>query len=179
MSFLTGVLIESTGPVWLWGTSSEHCVLYQYQTVDAANVFMGMIQTESPYYQVAPPAPEPFLSTTEFPSDPTFEYCSPSSDTCAFSWALRIMNSQKIFIFGAGLYSWFQEYTQDCVATDNCQDRITYIEHSGDIWFYNLITKASIEMISPKGGVAVLGSENKINFCNVVMAWLGGAGSPR
>ncbi|KAL8303110.1 hypothetical protein RB600_006823 [Gaeumannomyces tritici] len=38
-----GVLIESTGPVWLYGTASEHCVLYQYQLLDAANVFMGMV----------------------------------------------------------------------------------------------------------------------------------------
>lgn len=89
------------------------------------------------------------------------------------------MNSQHIFIYGAGLYSWFQKYSQACVDTENCQDRITYIEDSGDIWFYSLITKASVEMISPNGGVSVLGKDNKINFCDVVMAWLGGAGSAR
>ncbi len=168
--------------MWLYGTASEHSVLYQYQTVDASNIFMGMIQTESPYYQTAPPAPAPFtsaVSASYFPSDPDFSYCQPSSPSCALSWGLRIMNSQHIFIYGAGLYSWFQKYTQACVNTENCQDRITYIEDSGDIWFYSLITKASVEMISPNGGISVLGIHNKINYCDVVMAWLGGAGTLR
>ena len=76
------MLIESSGPVWLYGTASEHCVLYQYQTVDAANIFMGMIQTESPYYQVAPRAPAPFVQAN-FPSDPSFAHCDPASTKCA------------------------------------------------------------------------------------------------
>ncbi len=161
-----GVLIESVGPVWLYGTASEHSVLYQYQTVNAVNIFMGMIQTESPYYQVAPAAPAPFTSSlsSTFPSDPTFDYCSPSSLTCAVAWGLRILNSESIFLYGAGLYSWFSEYSQNCVDTENCQDRITYIQDSDAIWIYNLSTKASVEMISPEGGVAVLGTDNKINY---------------
>ena len=48
-----GVLIESkNGPVWLYGTASEHSVMYQYNVADAKNVIMAMIQTETPYYQV-------------------------------------------------------------------------------------------------------------------------------
>jgi glucan 1,3-beta-glucosidase len=43
-----GVLIESQGPVWLWGTSSEHSQLYNYQISNARNVFMALIQTETP-----------------------------------------------------------------------------------------------------------------------------------
>jgi glucan 1,3-beta-glucosidase len=39
-----GVLIESTnGPVWMYGTASEHNVLYQYNIVNAKNVLMAMI----------------------------------------------------------------------------------------------------------------------------------------
>jgi hypothetical protein len=45
-----GVLIESQGPTWLYGTTSEHCVLYKYQLFGARDVLLGMIQTESPYY---------------------------------------------------------------------------------------------------------------------------------
>ena len=45
-----GVLIESSeGPVWMYGTSSEHSQLYNYQLVGAKNVYMGAIQTETPY----------------------------------------------------------------------------------------------------------------------------------
>lgn len=42
-----GILIESQGPTWLYGTASEHNVLYQYQVSNTKNLVMGMIQTES------------------------------------------------------------------------------------------------------------------------------------
>lgn len=173
-----GVLIESAGPVLMYGAASEHAVMYQYQTVNAANIFMGMIQTESPYFQVAPPAPAPFsASNTTFPDDPTFDYCNSTSQSCAISWAVRIVESDSIYIYGAGLYSWFQKYSQTCVTTENCQDRIFEITTSSNIWIYSLITKVSVEMISPDGGIAVLASENQINYCAVVMAWLGSTGN--
>lgn len=43
-----GVLIESQGPVWLYGTSSEHHQLYNYQIAHAKDVYMSAIQTETP-----------------------------------------------------------------------------------------------------------------------------------
>jgi hypothetical protein len=55
-----GILIESQGPTWLYGTTSEHQVLYQYSLYEAKNILLGMIQTESPYFQPVPPAPQPF-----------------------------------------------------------------------------------------------------------------------
>jgi glucan 1,3-beta-glucosidase len=36
-----GVLIESEGPVWFWGCGSEHAQLYQWQLLNAKNIFMG------------------------------------------------------------------------------------------------------------------------------------------
>ena len=51
-----GINIESKdGPVWLYGTASEHSVMYQYNIAHAKNVIMAMIQTETPYYQVSFP----------------------------------------------------------------------------------------------------------------------------
>ncbi|KAK4217957.1 hypothetical protein QBC37DRAFT_25573 [Rhypophila decipiens] len=88
---------------------------------------------------------------------------------------VRFINSESIYLYGAGLYSWFSEYSQACVAAENCQDRIFEIDGTSDVWDYSLITEASIEMISPYEGTAVLGVDNKINFCSVVLAWLGGA----
>lgn len=43
LSASLGVLIESKEPTWLYGTASEHCVLYQYELFEAENVFMGMV----------------------------------------------------------------------------------------------------------------------------------------
>ena len=48
-----GILVESKeGPVWMYGTSSEHSVLYQYNFANTNNIMVGMIQTETPYFQV-------------------------------------------------------------------------------------------------------------------------------
>jgi hypothetical protein len=41
----------------MYGTSSEHNILYQYQVSGAKDLYMGMIQAESPYFQPVPRAP--------------------------------------------------------------------------------------------------------------------------
>jgi glucan 1,3-beta-glucosidase len=43
-----GVLIESTRGAWLIGTAFEHNTLYQYNIVSAANLYIGMQQSETP-----------------------------------------------------------------------------------------------------------------------------------
>ncbi|KAK2759213.1 hypothetical protein CKAH01_16720 [Colletotrichum kahawae] len=177
---LLGVLVESIGPVWLYGTGSEHCVLYQYQTVNAANIFMGMIQSESPYFQPVPRAPAPFAApSANFSSDPRFGYCADSSAGCAVSWGLRFINSNAVYLYGAGVYSFFSGYYQACVEREDCQDRIVEVETSSDVWMFSLVTKAALEMISPRDGVSVKGADNKFNFCSIVMAWLGSASQRR
>ncbi|PGH27695.1 hypothetical protein AJ80_00710 [Polytolypa hystricis UAMH7299] len=169
-----GVLIESQGPTWLYGTASEHSVLYQYQLSNASNVLMGMIQTESPYFQASPGAPLPIV-TGIFPNDPTFDDCSAGSDTCAVSWAARIVDSSTVYVLGAGLYSWFSKYSQDCLATENCQDRAFEVEQSQDLWIYNLVTKAIVEMISPANENATMAKDNKNGFMSSILAWLKGS----
>lgn len=98
-----GILIESLGPTWLYGTASEHNVLYQYQVSGATNLVMGMIQTESPYFQPVPKAPAPFTAGL-FPNDPTFTDCPGNSLTCAVSWAVRVLDSSTIYMLGSGKF---------------------------------------------------------------------------
>ncbi|KAI5803498.1 glucan 1,3-beta-glucosidase [Peziza echinospora] len=172
-----GILIESQGPTWLYGTASEHCVLYQYQTYKAKNLFMGMIQTETPYFQGTPLAPAPFTATVgKFNADPDFSDCPAGSLTCAFAWGLRIVESSDVFMYGGGLYSWFSSYSQTCVTdvngVGNCQDKIVEIVSSSGVWLYNLITKASIQMVSPKGGRVIPATENHYAFGSTIMAYL-------
>lgn len=52
-----GLLVESTHPTWLVALGVEHNTLYAYNVVNAKNVFFGLIQVESPYWQPVPPAP--------------------------------------------------------------------------------------------------------------------------
>ncbi|KAK2846374.1 hypothetical protein FQN49_005788 [Arthroderma sp. PD_2] len=166
-----GILIESQGPTWLYGTSSEHNVLYQYQTSGAKNLLMAMIQTESPYFQPVPKAPKPFNAGL-FPNDPTFKHCPASSISCAFSSALRIVDSSSIYSLGSGLYSWFSDYRQDCLKTENCQDRAVEIVESSDIWLYNIVTKATLEMVTPYGTKPTYARDNKNGFLSSILAWV-------
>lgn len=166
-----GLLIESD-LAWLWGTSVEHCVLYQYQISRAKNILMSMIQTESPYFQPVPTAPHPF-TTGLFPNDPLFNNCVGVG--CAFSWAVRIIDSSTIYVLGSGLYSWFADYSQDCLATDSCQQRGFEVVQSHDLWIYNLCTKAIVEMVSPLGATPTWARDNVNGFLSSILAWLQGA----
>ena len=44
-----GLLVESRKAIWLYGTSYEHCVRYNYQIANAKNVYMSVIQSETAY----------------------------------------------------------------------------------------------------------------------------------
>jgi len=156
-----GLLIESAeGPAWLYGTSVEHSVLYNYQLAGASNIYMGFIQTETPYFQSNPDATSPFTSNSAY-SDPTFA----GDSSVNKAWGLRIFDSEDVFIYGAGLYSFFDNYSQDCLATESCQENMVDIEASTNINIYGLSTKAAVNMISVSGVSAALDSDNRNNFC--------------
>ncbi|KAK1466638.1 hypothetical protein CCUS01_07248 [Colletotrichum cuscutae] len=98
-------------------------------------------------------APTPF-TTGLFPNDPTFSGCvASSSATCAVSWAVRIIDSSSIYMLGAGLYSWFIDYSQDCLDTEN----------------------SIVEMVSPLGSVLTYAKDNLNGFLASVLAWLQGS----
>ena len=125
-----GLYIESTaGTFWLVGTAVEHHTLYQYQLSGTTNIFMGQIQTETPYYQPNPKAPAPFTTVNTTLNDPNFaSYCpANSAANCYMAWGLRIVGSTNIFVYGAGLYSFFNNYSTSCSAAgagSNCQPSI-------------------------------------------------------
>ncbi|CAG8040084.1 unnamed protein product [Penicillium olsonii] len=168
-----GILIENQLS-WLYGTASEHCTLYQYQLSGAKNILMAMIQTESPYYQPVPLAPNPFTPGF-FPNDPLFEDCESNSISCALSWAVRIIDSSSIWILGSGLYSWYSGYSQDCLETNSCQQRGLEVEESNDLWIYNLCTRAIVEMVTPFQGVPTYAKDNMNGLLSSILVWLGGA----
>ncbi|PYH99442.1 exo-beta-1,3-glucanase Exg0 [Aspergillus ellipticus CBS 707.79] len=160
-----GVLIETQEAAWLWGTASEHNQLYNYQVSNAKNVFMGLIQTETPYYQANPNALTPFTPQTAW-NDPDFSYCT--TDSCRKAWGLRVINSSDTFIYGAGLYSFFENYSQDCLATESCQENIVEVDCS-DVVIYGLSTKASTNMITSSGGDSIVPQEgNESTYCSTI-----------
>lgn len=111
-----GLLIESIEPTWLYGTSSEHSVFYQYNFNKARNVFAGMVQTESPYFQPLPEAPAPFEKAVgAISGDILYNYTNKNDlKPLRQSWAIIMRESADISIIGAGLYLWFSGNSQAC-----------------------------------------------------------------
>ncbi|KAI9832854.1 MAG: hypothetical protein M1826_001020 [Phylliscum demangeonii] len=165
-----GVLVESRGPVWMYGTSSEHSQLYQYQLARAANVYMAAIQIETPYYQANPNALSPFTPNPAF-SDPDFAHCD--TDACRKAWGLRVIDSTDVLIVGAGLYSFFDNYGQACLATESCQLNMVGVERSA-IHLFGLSTKASTHMVTTLAA-AVPQADNRDNFCSTIALFQAGA----
>lgn len=166
-----GILIEGEGPVWGWGTASEHSVLYNYQFNNASNVFLGHIQTETPYYQPNPDSTEPFTANAAY-ADPDFAVscAADTTGTCKRAWGVRAVDSKDIFIYGAGLYSFFDNYAQDCLETQSCQQNVVSLEGGSQVHFFGLSTKASVNMLTIDGQSAALDSDNRNNFC-ATLAW--------
>jgi len=108
------MLVESQGPTWLYATASEHAVFYQFNFDYAVNIFAGLLQTESPYFQPSPRPPAPFdLAVGIFDSDPAYA-CGDDFDGCDSSWAIILTSCSDIYVAAAGVYSWFSDYTQQC-----------------------------------------------------------------
>ncbi|KAK3337737.1 pectate lyase superfamily protein-domain-containing protein [Cercophora scortea] len=203
-----GLLIDGASRIWLVGTAVEHHTLYQYQLVDASDIWMGQIQTETPYYQPNPPAPGPFASRNTDLRDPDFGFdCAsvvfgngtepvsngtlslPGDPPCAMAWGMRILSSENVVVFGAGLYSFFGNYNTSCSTSkrgENCQARILWVgEDSGSasarngtradmstVEVYNLNTVGSVSMLTRQGADVARWSENNATFASTVAVFV-------
>ena len=176
-----GMYIESKGPVWLYGTSVEHSQvrsssysprarpiltliqLYNYQIANGAqNIFMGAIQTETAYMQPAPDALSGGFTPNPGYSDPEFADCT--TESCKKTWGLRIIESSDIYMYAGGLYSFFDNYQQQCLKTESCQDNMVDMQCSSNVYLYGLTTKASVNMVTVNGQGEALGSDNINGF---------------
>ncbi|KAI9327009.1 hypothetical protein DFJ73DRAFT_864624 [Zopfochytrium polystomum] len=167
-----GLLVQNTkgNPVWMYGSSVEHNQLYNYQLSGAKNVFMGMIQTETPYYQG--PTKD---ATTPYPvnpayDDPTFSSCTTAS--CKKAWGLRVSNSSDVLVYGAGLYSFFDDYSQTCLDTKSCQDNMVSIENSQRVSLFGLSTIGVKNMVSVDGDNNYIPqSDNTNTFASTIVSF--------
>jgi glucan 1,3-beta-glucosidase len=163
-----GVLFRSQGPSWVYGTSNEHSSLYNWQFLAAENAYLGHIQSESPYYHAAnldAPADAPYPpGVGRFPSDPLFDHCPTSAqgdskttdepDGCRAAWAMRIIASRNIFLYGGGFYSFFNNYQDTCAKTGKvCQKDLIDTDYSGEVYLYGLYTVGAERIVNPQGDV--------------------------
>ncbi|KAJ7702297.1 pectin lyase fold/virulence factor [Mycena rosella] len=159
-----GILSESAGPVWLIGTASEHHVLYQYSLVNAQAHYLGLIQTETPYFQPAPAPPAPFSVNTAF-KDPA------SWSGISQAWGLRVTTSTNILIFGAGLYSFFSNYAQTCLTPENCQTHVVNVDSASSVNIYSLSTVGTTFQVSVNQAGVINQSSNPNGFAATVTSW--------
>lgn len=162
------------------GSGSEHHVLYQYQLLNTKNIFMGQIQSETPYMQPNPAAPFPFVNPAKGMQDPDFSHC-PSNETvsqigspkgaCGMAWGLRIVDSSNIVVYGAGLYSFFSNYNTTCsqgpFGKNNCQSRMTSIEGEAcadSVVLYDYTTIGSVSMVTQDSKEVALAKDNWNTF---------------
>ncbi|KAI1798684.1 glycoside hydrolase family 55 protein [Daldinia bambusicola] len=150
-----GLLVESTvGTIWLVGTSIEHHVRYQYQFSKTQNIFAGQIQSETPYYQPNPGARQPFPLNLSI-DDPNFDILCPqgsSPSTCSESWGLRVSASKSVLVYGAGLYSFFNNFSTACStkgASSLCQTGMVQYDSASTkgFWIYGLNTVGAYGMV--------------------------------
>ena len=162
--------------MWLYGTGVEHSALYQYQFANTKNIFMGFIQTETPYYQPDPNALTPFSPVSSL-NDPNFSTsCSGQSGNCAAAWGFRALGSSNLLIYGAGLYSFFNDYSTTCSnnpGPENCQDSMVDLESgNSNIHFYCLSTIGASNMVVTAGKNVVAKYSDNLNVFPQTIAWL-------
>ncbi|KAJ4488491.1 exo-beta-1,3-glucanase [Lentinula aciculospora] len=161
-----GIYSESAGPVWMIGAgmfSSEHHSLYQLQLDNAQNHYLGLFQTEIPYYQPSPESPSPFTSSTTYNDPTTFD--------SGFAWAVNVISSTDIIFFGAGLYSFYTDYTQDCLDTMSCQPQLVNIDSSSSVTIYSLSTIGATNQLSVENIGIINQSDNVDGYQSTVTVW--------
>ncbi|KAK3328017.1 pectate lyase superfamily protein-domain-containing protein [Cercophora scortea] len=189
-----GVLIESTSPTWLVGTSFEHCVLYQYSLNQASNVYIGLQQTESPYWQgkgTPQRAPSPWVVNQAY-GDPTFDNCASqgesSNDQCYRAWAHHMSNSSNMVIHGSAMWVFFNEMNDNkwqdagCDSTGGvCQSNMAYVGDVESMSWYSLSSKSAANLVydtAVGGGTATITAQddNQGSWGGVIAAYLRDSG---
>ena len=85
------------------------------------------------------------------------------------TWGLRIFNSSDVYMYSGGLYSFYENYQQECLNTSSCQDNMVDIECSSNLWLYGLTTMATVNMVTVNGQSEALGSDN-VNWMGSTLA---------
>ncbi len=79
-----------------------------------------------------------------------------------------MVNSTYIFVYGAGLYSFFNNYDQGCLITESCQTLMVSLEQSEGIYLYALNTKAATNMVEVDQVAIVPQAANPNGFCQTL-----------
>ena len=164
----------------MYGTASEHALLYQYSLHHAANVLLAMIQTESPYFQGHnfEPASKSVVSHPKYPDPdcakryargpnvPDWTYDTVMEDRAL---GLHISHGTDIFVLGSGQYSFFDSYGQRSLADHACQRRLCVLERDlSNVWLMNLASVGAQVILSVDGADYVMERPHREGFCSTL-----------
>lgn len=141
-----GALIESTAPVFFVGVAMEHHVFYAFKTHNAQNVFLGMLQTEGPYWQTKSPAPSTWNVNSAY-HDPNFSNCGSGETGCTLQFDLHVDGGSNIFSYGNAFWA------------------IDVVTQTNSVWIKNT-PKTSIFYNSNVGGANIQGGGDA--FTNII-----------
>ncbi|KAI1850545.1 hypothetical protein JX266_003827 [Neoarthrinium moseri] len=155
-----GALIESTQPTWLVGSSFEHCTLYQYSLNKASNVYIGLQQTEAPYWQGQNQpnyAPAPWTPNTTY-GDPTFANCADQGASgngqCYRAWGHHAVDSSNVIVHGSALWVFFNGMNNNKWQGADCKDygyicelNMIYLSGAKSTFMYSLSSKSTANLL--------------------------------
>jgi hypothetical protein len=139
-----GALVESKSPTFFVGVAMEHCSLYSVHSYNARNLFLGMIQDETPYWQRDNPAPSNWTQSSKY-HDPDFSNCAPEDVNCRQSFGLHFDGGSDIFSYGSGVWTFQPTQTYDIWIQNNPTNLLIINPNnggSGGLWT-NIISVAN------------------------------------
>lgn len=100
------------------------------------------------YMQSNPSAIVPYPPNPAW-GDPEYVNCqlTPTATNCVKTWGLRIIDSDYIFIYGAGMYSFFVNYDATCLSGHVCQQNGVEIARSEAVYIFGLFSLGTEAMV--------------------------------
>lgn len=139
-----GILLEGSN-LLLYGVAAEHHTQYQFHVHNGNNIVMGLIQSETAYYQPNPGALLPFPTNAAF-GDPTLA-------AGQSGWgAVYSGTTANTLVYGAGHYSFFINNDQSSCEPYACQTTpLVSIQGSAKVTIFGLVTTGVTHMIDYLG----------------------------
>ena len=88
------------------------------------------------------------------------------------AWALIVQNSQNIIVFGAGLYSFFRNFSQTCLSSNTCQNQILSIDNTSTVSVYSLSTLGATMQLSLLDTGIIPESQNRNGLAVSESPWI-------
>ncbi|KAK4177847.1 family 55 putative glycoside hydrolase [Triangularia setosa] len=148
---------DNSGPVWLVGTSFEHCVLYQYGVLNSKNVLVVGQQTESPYWQgqgTELRAPGPWAGDVGLDWGHCEKQGRGEDDRCYRAWGVYLSGGEDITIHGSALWAFFNGMDDNlwkdpqCEETGGvCQTNMVYVKGGKGVRWFSMGSKNTENLV--------------------------------